>query len=293
MNVYLNGEFMPIELAKVPVLDRGFIFGDGLYEVIPVYSRRPFRLDEHLARLQAGCDAIRLPNPHDAARWRGIVERLIALNPWDDQSVYLHLTRGVAPREHAFPQGLKPTVFMMSNPLAQPAAALVERGVSAITAQDLRWLRCDIKSVSLLGNCWLRTLAADAGCAETILLRDGQLTEGSTANVFIVSGSRVIAPPKSHLMLPGVTYDVVVELLAANAIAHELRPVAEAELRAAGEIWLTSSSKEVLAVTTLDGRPVGTGSPGEHFRRMLALYQEFKAKVMRAASAAPGRQAVA
>jgi len=289
MIVFLNGEYMPIESAKVPVLDRGFIFGDGLYEVIPVYSRRPFRLEQHLSRLQDGCNAIRLDNPHDTARWAGIIDRVIAANPWDDQGIYVHVTRGVAPREHAFPKGLKPTVFVMANPLVQPPAALVENGVAAITSQDFRWLRCDIKSVSLLGNCWLRTLAADAGGVETVLLREGFLTEGSVSNVFVVREGKVLAPPKSHMMLPGVTYDVVNEILAAQSIVHELRAVSEAELRSADEIWLTSSSKEVLAVTSLDGKPVGhgaqAGKPGPVFRRMHALYQDFKANVMRAGGA--------
>jgi D-alanine transaminase len=284
--IYLNGDFMPIEQAKVPVLDRGFIFGDGVYEVIPVYSRRPFRIDEHLARLQASLDAIRLDNPYQAGKWSELIGKIVAANPWEDQSVYLQVTRGVAPREHTFPRGLKPTVFIMSGALVTPSAELVKSGAGAIVLPDFRWLRCDIKSTSLLGNCMLRSAAADAGCTEAILLRDGQLTEASASNVFIVQGGTVLAPPKSQLILPGITYDVVLEILRANAIAHAVRPVAESELRSADEVWVTSSSREVLAITTLDGKPVGSGEyagkPGPLFARVHALYQQFKSSVMRA-----------
>jgi D-alanine transaminase len=280
--IYLDGKFMLAEEAKVSVLDRGFIFGDGVYEVIPAYSRRLFRLDEHLARLQASLDAIRIINPHPVSAWKELIGRIVAANPWDDQTVYLQITRGVAPREHAFPRGLKPTVFIMASPLVTPSAEQVRTGAKAIVLPDFRWLRCDIKSTSLLGNCMLRTLAAEAGCAEAILVRDGQLTEASASNVFVVSRGTVLAPPKSHLILPGITYDVVLEILEANAIRHEVRAVAESELRTADEIWVTSSSKEVLAITTLDGKPVGGGKPGPVFKRVHALYQEFKATVMRA-----------
>ncbi|HUL91843.1 MAG TPA: D-amino acid aminotransferase [Burkholderiales bacterium] len=280
--IYLNGEFMPLEDAKISVLDRGFIFGDGVYEVIPTYSRRPFRLAEHLARLQASLDAIRLANPYDGAKWAELVGKIIAGNPWEDQNVYLQITRGVARRDHAFPKGLKPTVFLMASELVTPSAELMKSGAKAIVLPDFRWLRCDIKSTSLLGNCLLRTLAADAGCAEAILVRDGELTEASASNVFVVRNGTVLAPPKSHLILPGITYDVVLEILSGNAVPHEVRPVKESELRAADEIWVTSSSREVLPITTLDGRPVGSGKPGPVCARVHALYQEFKAQVMRA-----------
>jgi D-alanine transaminase len=280
--IYLNGDFMPIEQAKISVLDRGFIFGDGVYEVIPVYSRRPFRLAEHLVRLQSSMDAIRLANPHPASKWTELVGKIIAGNPWEDQNVYLQITRGAAKRDHAFPKGLKPTVFVMASELVPPSAELVTSGAKAIVLPDYRWLRCDIKSTSLLGNCMLRTLAADEGCAEAILVRDGVLTEASASNVFIVKNGTVLTPPKSHLILPGITYDVVLEILRANAIAHEVRPVAESELRSAEEIWVTSSSREVLAITTLDGKPVGGGKPGPVGERVHALYQQYKAKVMRA-----------
>jgi D-alanine transaminase len=279
--IYLNGEFMPLGQARVPVLDRGFIFGDGVYEVIPVYSRHPFRLAEHLRRLQASLEGIRLSNPHDDAEWTRLVRRLIELNEPEDQSLYLHVTRGVAKRDHAFPRGVAPTVFMMSNALVTPPRDQVEKGVGAITATDNRWLRCDIKAIALLPNVLLRQLAVDADCVETVLLRDGSMTEGAASNIFVVKDGILLAPPKNHLMLPGITYDVVLELAQADGIKHEVRPVAEFELRGADEAWLTSSTKEVLAIVRLDGKSVGKGVPGPLFSRMYTLYQEYKERVMR------------
>ncbi|MBX3665232.1 MAG: D-amino acid aminotransferase [Burkholderiales bacterium] len=279
--VYLNGKFMPVEEAHVPVLDRGFIFGDGVYEVIPVYSKHPFRLAEHLRRLQYSLDKIRIDNPCSDAEWARLIGEIIRRNAGEDQSVYLQVTRGVARRDHAFPKDVQPTVFMMSSPLVTPAPALVESGVACITAQDYRWLNCDIKSVSLLGNCLLRQLSVDAGAAETILFRDGRLTEASASNVFIVRDGVLLTPPKDNLVLPGITYDVVLEIARAREFQVEVRAVTEAEVRGADEIWVTSSTKEVLAVTTLDGKPVGDGRPGPLFRRMHALYQQFKRDHMR------------
>ena len=279
--VFLNGKFLPIEEARVPVLDRGFIFGDGVYELIPVYSRAPFRMDEHLARLEKSLAAVRIKNPYAREKWREILLALIAQQPWDDQGVYLQVTRGVAKRDHAFPAGVEPTVFMMSNPLVNPPQELVEKGAAAVSAVDYRWHRCDIKSISLIGNCLLRQVSADAGAVETILFRDGKLTEASASNVFVAKNGLLLSPPKSNLILPGITYDVVVEIAQAVKIPLEVRDVAEAEVRAADEIWLTSSSKEILAVVALDGKPVGDGKPGPLFRRAWQGYQEFKSKVMR------------
>jgi D-alanine transaminase len=281
MTVYLNGEFMPLEQARIPVLDRGFIFGDGVYEVIPVYSRHPFRLAEHLKRLQQSLDAVRIPNPHTDAEWARLIGQVIARNPPEDQGVYLQVTRGVAKRDHAFPKGVAPTVFLMSNPLVTPPADQVANGVPVISASDYRWLRCDIKSVALLANCLLRQLAVDAGAVETVLIRDGFVTEGSASNLLLVKDGVLLAPPKNHLMLPGITYDVVLELAAANGLPHQVREVTELELRAADELMLTSSTKEVLAITSLDGRPVGKGRPGPVFAKLHRLYQEYKQTVMR------------
>jgi D-alanine transaminase len=280
--IFLNGRYMPIEQATVPVLDRGFIFGDGIYEVVPVYSRVPFRLDEHLARLERSLAEVRIANPYSRAQWREIVAKIVAAQPFEDQGVYFQVTRGVAKRDHAFPKGVAPTVFMMANPLVTPAKELVERGAEAVSAVDYRWQRCDIKSISLIGNCLLRQVSAEVGAAETILFRDGRLTEASASNVFIVKAGVIRTPSKSNLILPGITYDVVVELAASAGLPLEFVEVTEAETRAADELWVTSSSKEVLAIVTLDGKPIGEGRPGPVFRHMYRLYQDFKQKVMRA-----------
>ncbi|MEO6975043.1 MAG: D-amino acid aminotransferase [Gallionella sp.] len=284
MTIYLNGEFMPIAEAKISVLDRGFIFGDGVYEVIPVYSRKAFRLTEHLRRLQHSLDGIKLVNPHSDSEWATLVGELVSRNGEQDQYLYLHITRGVAKRDHAFPNPpVKPTVFMMSNPLSTPPAALLQDGVCAVTAQDNRWLRCDIKAIALLPNVLLRQMAMDAGCAETILIRDDSfMTEGSASNIFVVKGGMLFAPPKDNLMLPGITYDVILEIATAHGIPHEVRRIAVAEVFAADELLLTSSTREVLAITQLDGKPVGAGKPGAMFARLRNLYQEYKQTVMRA-----------
>lgn len=272
---------MPIEEACISVLDRGFIFGDGVYEVIPVYSRKPFRLDNHLQRLQHSLDGIRLKNPNSNEQWRHLLAQLIENNDGDDQSIYLHITRGVAKRDHAFPENVEPTVFMMSNPLLAPPQTHFTAGNAAVTAVDNRWVRCDIKAISLLPNVLLRQQAIDAGALETILLRDGFLTEASASNIFVIKSNVLLAPPKNHLMLPGITYDVVLELAADNNIAHEVRNISEAELRDADEILLTSSTKEVMAITRLDNEQVGDGKPGAMFKKLHQLYQHCKATVMR------------
>jgi len=279
--VFLNGRFLPLEQATVPVLDRGFIFGDGVYELIPVYSRSPFRMDEHLARLERSLAAVRIANPYARDRWRSVILDLVAQQPGEDQGVYLQVTRGVAKRDHAFPAGVAPTVFAMSNPLVNPPAELVEKGAAAVSAPDNRWLRCDIKSISLIGNVLLRQVSADAGAVETILFRDGILTEASAANVFVAKNGLLLSPPKSNLILPGITYDVVVEIAQQLGLPLDFRDIREAEVRAADELWVTSSSKEILAVVELDGKPVGDGRPGLLFRRAWEGYQEFKRRVMR------------
>jgi D-alanine transaminase len=279
--VFLNGRFLPMDQAHVSVLDRGFIFGDGVYEVIPVYSRQPFRLREHLQRLEHSLASVRLANPYSLDAWEKLVYELIATDENTDQSIYLHITRGVAPRDHAFPKDTPPTVFMMSNPLMMPSPQQCKDGVSAISAVDIRWDRCDIKATSLLPNVLLRQLAVDAGAAETVMFRDGILTEGSASNIFAVEKGVILAPPKDNHMLPGITYDVVLELAEANHIAVEVAYLAEARIRAADELWITSSTKEILAVTSLDGKTIGNGTPGAMFYRMYALYQDYKNHVMR------------
>lgn len=280
--VYLNGEYLPLSEARISPLDRSFLFGDGVYEVIPVYSRHPFRIGEHLRRLQQSLDGIRLANPLAPADWTAVVGQLVAAAPFADQSVYLQVSRGADDkRDHPFPVGVPPTVYAMTAPLVTPNAEVRERGVAAITAPDIRWLRCDLKTVSLLANVLLRQDAVDAGCAETILLRDGFLTEGTASSIFVVRDGTLLVPPKGHLMLPGITYDVLLELAARHGVPHAVREIPERELRGADEVWMASSTKEVLAITRIDGRPVGTGSPGPLGCQMWQWYQDFKNTVMR------------
>ena len=281
--VYLNGQFLPLEEARVSPLDRGFLYGDGVYEVIPVYSRRPFRIEEHLRRMQGSLDGIRLANPHGLAAWQAIVARLVAAAPWEDQSIYIQITRGADnKRDHAFPPaGVPPTVYAMSSPLVTPSPAQLASGIAAITVVDNRWLRCDLKVLALLANVLLRQQAVENGCAEALLIRDGLLKEGAASNIFVVSNGVLLAPPKGHLMLPGITYDVVLELAARHGLASEVREISETELRAADEVWMTSSTKEILAITSLDGKAVGSGAPGPVGKQMWQWYQDFKNTVMR------------
>jgi D-alanine transaminase len=276
MTVYLDGRFLPLEDAKISVLDRGFIYGDGVYELIPVYYRQPYRLPQHLARLQRSLDGIRLANPHTDAEWETIVRELIARTPLDDQAVYFQVTRGVAKRDHSFPTGVAPTVFMMSNPLPLPTKEQIERGVAVVTAADERWLHCDLKTISLLGNVLARQLATDAGAVEAVLFRNGHLTEASASNVFIVRGGVIVAPPKDNQILPGITYDAAFELAREGGLSVEVRPIPRDEALAADEMWLSSSTKEVLPVTTIDGKSFASGVPGPLFRKMHELFQASK-----------------
>ncbi|GAB7126355.1 D-amino acid aminotransferase [Silvimonas sp. JCM 19000] len=280
---YLNGAFAPLATLQVPVLDRGFLFGDGVYEVIPVYSRRPFRLQEHIHRLGRSLAAARIDDPHSEAQWLDLVHKLVAQQPFDDQSVYLQVTRGPAyPRNHVFPNVAQPTVFAYADPLIPPAPALVQQGVSAVSADDIRWLRCNVKATSLLANVLLRQMAADAGVTETVLFRDGLLIEGSASNIFVVRDGQLLAPPPSHLMLTGITYDLVLELAQQHQIPHQQRAITAAEVSTADELWLSSSSKELLAITELDDRKIGNGQPGPLYRAMYQHYLDFKRDVMRA-----------
>jgi D-alanine transaminase len=280
--VYLDGHLLPLAEAHISPLDRGFLFGDGVYEVIPVYSRRPFRREEHLRRLAHSLAAVRLPDPHSPGAWADIVGSLSSAAPWDDQAIYLQVTRGVDDRrDHPFPQDVSATVFGMAMPLVTPSTDLRERGAAAITADDIRWLRCDIKSLNLLPNVLLRQEAVDAGVTETILIRDGYLKEGTASNIFLVRNGVLLAPPKGQLMLPGITYDVVIELALAHGVPTQIREIHGEELHLADEVWMTSTPKEVLAITTLDDLPVGDGRPGPLARQMWQWYQEFKNTVMR------------
>jgi D-alanine transaminase len=283
MTVYLNGKFLPLDEAKISVLDRGFIYGDGVYEVVPVYQRQPYRLRPHLIRLQHSLDGIRLANPHREAEWEAIIHNLIAMQPFDDQGVYLQVTRGAAKRDHAFPPDAIPTVFLMSNPLPVLSREQIEGGVAVVTAADERWLRCDLKTVSLLGNVLARQFAVDRDAVETVMFRDGHLTEASASNVLIVKDGMIFAPPKDNLILPGITYDAALELAHQGGLPFAIQPITKEETLSADEMWLSSSTKEVLAVSTLDGRPFASGKPGPIYRRMYALFQESKPKPRRAA----------
>ena len=283
---HFNGKLLPLDEISISPLDRGFIFGDGVYEVIPVYDGVPLHAREHFERLQRSMDEIRLRNPHSVDEWIAATHALLAHHP-GNQSVYIQVTRGAPKkRDHVIPKDLQPTVFMMCYPLASPAKDAVENGVACVTARDFRWEKCHIKSTSLLGNVLARQVSADVGATETILIRDGMLTEASASNVFVVKDGVVAAPPRDNLILLGITYELVARLAAEGTLRLEIRPVSEAELRAADEIWLSSSTKEVLAVTTLDGKPVANGKPGPVFRRMHALYQEYKAKLRKASAVA-------
>jgi len=270
--IYLNGEWMPIEQARISVLDRGFIFGDGVYEYVPVIAGRPYRLAGHLRRLDASCREIGLRNPYSDERWGELVREIVRRNGLHDQGVYWQVTRGVARRDHAFPKDAEPTVFMMSNPLPQLTHEQVAEGVSCYSVPDTRWHRCHIKSISLLGNVLARQYAYERGGVEAVMLRDGFLSEASASNVFCVFDGILVSPPKDHHILGGITLDGVWALAEAHGLPRVMRPISEAELRAADEIWLTSSSKGVVAVTRLDDTPVGhpshRGRPGPLFRRM-------------------------
>jgi D-alanine transaminase len=280
--VYLNGTFEPLEEARISIMDRGFLFGDGVYEVIPAYGGRLFRLEPHLDRLQGSLDGIRLGNPLSRAAWRAVLEELLRRNrdpddPRDDQSLYLQVTRGVAPkRDHAFPVPEQPTVLAMSNPIAPPSPELARHGMSAIRLPDSRWQHCHLKTITLLANVLSRQQALDAGAGEAILVRDGLANEGAASNLFVVSDGVLRTPPKSAKLLPGITRDLVLELAREHGIPCHEEDIPATDLESADEIWLTSSTREILPVTELDGNAVGDGRPGALWQRMTRLYQEYK-----------------
>ena len=277
---YLNGEYSRVSEAKVSVLDRGFIFGDGVYDVAPVYGRRIFRFDEHIARLTRSLAKIRIANPHTRDEWLALVRALVEREPAEDQVVYLQVTRGVAPRDHVMPTGIAPTVFAMTNPMKPPTAEQRHHGVACITARDFRWERGDIKSTSLLGNVLSRQMSADHGAAETIMFRDGMLTEAAACNVWIAHEGALLGPPRSEHVLEGIRVELLHELCQEAGIAYNLRPISEADVRAADEVMLSSATKEVLPVTRLDGEAVGHGAlrgrPGPVYARLYEAYQQAK-----------------
>lgn len=276
--VYLNGEFVRPELAMISPFDRGFIFGDGVYEVIPVFGGRLFRLPHHLQRLHGSLAAIDLAPPLSAEQWRQALQRLVDEAGGGDQSLYLQVTRGVAPRNHAFPKNTKPTVFAYTQKKAFAAKNTQQSGAAVITAADIRWLRCDIKSTSLLAAVMLREQAERAGAIEAILIRDGLVTEGAASNIFLVRDSVLITPPKGQFILPGITRDLVLELAHKHAIAVQERNVKEGELSQAHEVWITSSTNEIKPVGSINGVAV-IGTPGPMYQQMYDLYERYKQAV--------------
>jgi D-alanine transaminase len=281
---YLNGEYASLREAKVSVLDRGFIFGDGVYEGVPAYGGKFFRFDEHMARLSRGLAKLRIRNPLTREQWLAAARKLalarMEKGDAPDQFLYLQVTRGVAIRDHVMPEGIEPTVFMMASPMKPPTAEQRHRGVACLSARDFRWERGDIKSISLLGNVLARQMSADHGAVETVLFRDGFLTEASTSNVWVVHEGAVLGAPKSEHVLEGIRYGLIAELCEECGIAFNLKPIAEADVLSADELMLSSATKEVLSITTLDGEAVGHGAlrgkPGPVYARLYEAYQRAK-----------------
>ncbi len=281
---YLNGEYGPLRDTKVSVLDRGFIFGDGIYEVVPAYGGKLFRFDEHLARLNRSLTKLRIANPHSREEWlarcRTLLAALTEQSGAGDQLVYIQITRGIAPRDHVFPVDATPTVFMMCSVMKPATPEQRHAGVACITARDFRWERGDIKSISLLGNVLARQMSADKGAIETIMFRNGFLTEAAASNVWVVHEGAVLGPPKSELVLEGIRYELLRELCEEVGIAYNLRPIPEADVLSADELLLSSATKEILPVTSLDGDPVGHGAlrgkPGPVYARLFEAYQRAK-----------------
>jgi D-alanine transaminase len=274
--VFLNGSFLPIEEAKISPLDRGFIFGDGVYEVIPFYAGRGLRMREHLKRLQRSLDELEINNPYAIDQWESSITTLIGKNGGGNVSVYIQVTRGVAKRDFPPPKGLTQTVFMMVNPLATPKPELYEKGVSCISLDDNRWLKCHIKSVALLGAVLLKHESNQGGFDDAVLFRDGYLTESSASNIAAVKNGVILCPPLDNLILPGITYELMIELARKNNMPLEIRRVARKEVKKADELWIMSSTKEVVPIVRLDDKSVGSGIPGPVFKRMHQLFDDYK-----------------
>jgi D-alanine transaminase len=278
--VFLNGHFMPLEEAHISPLDRGFIFGDGIYEVIPFYAGKALRLSEHLRRLQRSLDALEIDNPYGSAEWALHINALVRKNNGGNIGVYIQVTRGVAKRDFAPPKGLKQTVFMMANPLATPKREVYEQGIAVVSLDDSRWLRCHIKATALLGAVLLKHESNGAGADEAVLFRDGYLTESSASNIAAVKNGVILCPPLDNLILPGITYELMIELAQKAALPLEIRKVSRREVETADELWIMSSTKEVAPITRLDDKPVGhglnAGKPGPMFLKMYELFQAYK-----------------
>jgi D-alanine transaminase len=278
---YVNGEFVPLDAARISPFDRGFLFADGVYEVMPVYAGRPFRFEAHCERLARSCRELVMEDPLSRAEWRQLFATLIERNGGGDQYIYWQVTRGAERgRNHAPLPNVPRTVFAFCAPLPVLGPSVLEQGLACVSAQDTRWARCDIKSVSLLANVLLRQLAVDAGAAETILFRDGELTDASSSTVYGVINGELRAPPNSRAILPGTTRSVLEEITERAKIPYRIGRVTEADLRTADEIWVTSSTREVAPVTTLDGKPVGNGKPGALWRRAYDAFQTYKQELV-------------
>lgn len=282
---YLNGTFTTLPDAKISVMDRGFIFGDGVYEVVPVYGGKLFRFDQHMARLERSLAELRMVNPLSTSQWTDVILKLVASyadsvgarSDSIDQLIYIQITRGVAMRDHVMPANIEPTVFVLTNVMVPPSAEQRSQGVACVTADDFRWEKAHIKSTSLLGAVFARQISFDVGAVETIMFRDGFLSEAAACNVWVVKNGKVLGTPKDNLVLEGIRYGLIEEICAAQGIDFELRRLSRQEVCDADEILLSSATKEVLAVTTLDGRPVGSGQPGPVYAQLLAGYQQAKA----------------
>ena len=278
---YLNGEFTQLQNAKISVMDRGFIFGDGIYEVVPVYGGQPFRFAQHMARLERSLAELRITNPMSRAEWAAIASKLIADYAQStgadgqngDQMIYIQVSRGVAMRDHVMPENITPTVFVMSNKMSVPSEAVRQQGVACVTADDFRWEKAHIKSTSLLGAVFSRQISFDAGATETVMFRDGYLSEAAASNVWVVKNGKLLGTPKDNLVLEGIRYGLIEKLCQQQGIGFELRRISRAEVLQADELLLSSASKEVLAITTLDGQPVGNGRPGPVGERLYTGYQ--------------------
>jgi D-alanine transaminase len=274
---YLNGEYVPLREARISPLDRGFLYSDGVYEVMPVYEGRPFRFEAHAERLTRSLARIQMEDPHTRSEWREIISTLVTRNGGGNQYVYWQVTRGAEfGRNHAPLPKIPRTVFAFCAPLPPISAASLENGVACVTAEDTRWAYCDIKSVSLLANVLLRQQSTEVGATETILLKDGQLREASASAVHVVINGEIISPPRTRSILPGTTRSAMEEVAASAGVSLRSEPVSEQQLRSADEIWLTASTREVQAVTTLDGKPVGSGKPGPVWRRVHEAWQRYK-----------------
>jgi D-alanine transaminase len=273
---YLNGRLLPLEEARISAFDRSFLFGDGVYEVIPVRRGQARRLPSNLARLRRSLNELHIRNPHTHEQWHQIVGQMISANGGGDIYVYLQVSRGAElGRNHAPLPEIEPTVFGFCSALPMPSAETLEQGVACITAKDTRWARCDIKSVALLANVLLRQQAVEAHASETILLRDGMLTEASASSVYVISGGRICTPPNSQALLPGTTRSLIEELADRHGIPRRVDGVTEVELRCADEVWLSAATRGVVAVTSIDGRPVNNGRPGPLWRRMHELLEAY------------------